>query len=423
MFAIILTIILTAFVTALVFVVGFNLVNQQRRVQHQIQSTFSVDDPQFHRAVSHLLSRPFCKGNKIETLVNGVRYFPAMIEAIKGAQHSITFESFIYVSGEIGKQFSDALIERCKAGVRVHVLCDYVGSWSMRNTHLQQLRDAGITVELFRPPRLSNLVHFTNRTHRKILIIDGRLAFTGGAGIADEWDGNADRVDCWRDTQYRVTGPVVADMQGTFMDNWMQTHAQVLKDEKYFPELEPTGTLNAQVFASGPGEGMESTRLMYLLSISCAKKNIRIANAYFVPDNFVIEALVAARKRGVEVEFVLPQELDTRIVMLASISRWGPLLRSGCKIYRFQGALYHCKLLVVDDFWVSIGSANFDTRSFRLNDEMNINVLDKDFAREQVEILQQDIARSKLVTLEDWENRPWHQKLLGRFFAVGRSQM
>jgi cardiolipin synthase len=423
MFTIILTIILTAVVTMVAFVIGFNLVNQQKRVQHKIKSTFSVDDAQFCRAASNLLSRPLCDGNKIETLSNGCKYFPAMLEAIRSAEHSITFESFIYVSGEIGKQFSDAFIERCKAGVRVHVLCDFMGSWRMRKTHLQELIDAGISVELYRPPRLANLVHFTNRTHRKILVIDGKVAFTGGAGIADEWDGDADREDCWRDNQYRITGPLVAAMQGAFMDNWMQTHAEVLKDESYFPELHPTGDITAQVFLSGPGEGLESARLMFLLSISCARKSIRIGNAYFVPDNFVIDALVEARRRGVDVEIIVPRLIDTPYVIWASVSRWGPLLKSGCRIYRFQGALYHCKLLVVDDHWVSIGSSNFDTRSFRLNDEMNVNVLNREFAQEQVEIFSRDKARSKEVTLQEWENRGLWEKIRGRIAAVGRSQM
>lgn len=423
MLVIIITIILTALFTSICFVVGYNLVNQRQRVQHRIEPTFTVADPQFARAASNLLSRPLCGGNKIETLINGRRYFPAMLEAISSAQHSISFESFIFASGEIGKAFSEALIERCKAGVRVNVLCDFVGSWKMRKTHLQQLIDAGVRVELYRPPRISTLMHFTNRTHRKILVIDGKVAFTGGTGIADEWDGDADREDRWRDNQYRITGPIVSDVQGAFMDNWMQTHAEVLKDEAFFPELKEEGNMKAQVFLSGPGEGLESARLMFLLSIACAGQSIRISNAYFVPDNFVIDALVEARKRGVSIELIVPHRIDTDVVMWASVARWGPLLRNGIRIFRYQGALYHCKLLVVDDLWVSIGSSNFDTRSFRLNDEMNINVLDKDFAREQIEIFERDKTRCHEVTLEEWQNRTAFQKIRDRIAALGRSQM
>lgn len=423
MLTIIVTFIIAAFLTTLAFIVGFNLVNQQRRVQHKIDHNFGVEDPQFARAASNLLSRPLCGGNNVETIINGCRYFPAMLEAIRSAEHSITFESFIYVSGEIGKQFSEAFIERCRAGVKVHILCDYVGSWAMRKTHLQELKDAGISVELYRPLKLSNLIFFTNRTHRKILVIDGKVAFTGGAGIADEWDGDADREDGWRDNQYRVTGPVAAAVQGAFMDNWMQTHAEVLKDEDYFPELHDAGDMKAQVFMSGPGEGIESARLMFLLSIACACKSIRLGNAYFVPDNFVIDALCEASRRGVDVEIIIPDKIDTPLVNWASTSRWGKLLRSGCKIHQYQGALYHCKIFIVDDYWVSVGSSNFDTRSFRLNDEMNLNVLDRNFARQQAEIFENDKARTKLVTLEEWENRPWWEKVRDRLAAVARSQL
>jgi len=413
----------TMLFTIVAFIIGFNLTSIEQRVQHRIEPTFGVEDEQFERSAANLLSGPFCEGNRIETLVNGCRYFPAMLEAIRGAQHSITFETFIYVSGEIGKQFSEALIERCRGGVKVHVLCDWVGSWKMRKTHLQELIDAGINVELYRPPRFQNLVHFTNRTHRKILVVDGRVAFTGGAAIADEWNGDADREDCWRDNQYRITGPVVAGMQGAFMDNWMQTHAEVLKDSQYFPPLEPAGDLKAQVFLSGPGEGLESARLMFLLSIACAQKSIRIANAYFVPDNFVIDALVDARKRGVEVEVIMPYRIDSNMANYASASRWGPLLKNDCKIYRFKGALYHCKVLIVDELWVSVGSSNFDTRSFRLNDEMNINVLDAEWAKEQLAIFEQDKKRCELVTIEDWENRTLYQKCRDSMAALFRSQL
>jgi len=416
-------VVLTALITVILFIIGFNLTSLEKRIQHRIESTFGVEDPQFERAAAYLLSRPFVEGNHIECIKNGCRYFPAMIKDIESAQHSVSFESFIYVSGEIGKRFSQAFIDRCHSGASVNVLCDWVGSWKMRKTHLKELKDAGVSVELYRPPNFQNLVHFNNRTHRKILVIDGRIAFTGGAGIADEWDGDADRIDCWRDNQYRVTGPVVAAVQGAFMDNWMQCHAEVLKEHKWFPPLEPTGNMKAQVFMSGPGEGQESARLMFLLSISCAKKSIRISNAYFVPDNLVIDSIAQARLRGVNVEIILPDAIDSKMANWASASRWGPLLRSGCKIYRFQGALYHCKMLIVDDIWVSVGSSNFDTRSFRLNDEMNLNVLDREFAAGQIEVFEEDKARSNEVTLEDWQNRTTWQKVRDRLAATTRSQL
>ncbi len=423
MLEIIAIIVVTMIVTVIAFIIGFNLTSIERRIQHRIKPTFSVHDEQFERAAANLLSGPFVDGNKVETIINGMRYFPAMLDAIRGAQSSITFESFIYVSGDIGKQFSEAFIERCKAGVKVHVLCDFMGSWKMRKSHLRELMEAGVSVELYRPINFQNLVHLNNRTHRKILVIDGNVAFTGGAGVADEWDGDADSPDCWRDNQYRLTGPAVAGVQACFMDNWMQTHAEVLKDEEYFPPLEKAGHMKCQVFMSGPGEGLESARLMFLLSIACARKSIRISNAYFVPDNFVIDALVEAKKRGVTVEVIMPFRIDSNMANWASCSRWGPLLRSGVSIYRYKGSLYHCKMFIVDDYWVSVGSSNFDTRSFRLNDEMNLNVLDKDFAKTQVEIFEKDKERCHLVTLEEWKNRSLKEKVRDRMAALVRSQL
>jgi cardiolipin synthase len=382
-----------------------------------------VDDEQFERSASHLLGNPIVGGNSIITLKNGCRYFPEMLKAIAAAEKSISFESFIYVGGEIGKLFGDALMERARAGVKVHVLIDWVGSWAMTRENIRTLREAGVQVELYRPFNFWNLPHFNNRTHRKILVIDGLVAFTGGAAIADEWDGDADRTDLWRDNQYLVRGPAVAQIQATFMDNWIQTHYRVLKDERYFPKIEPAGEKRAQVFMSGPSEGLESAMLMVLLSIACARRTIRIGNAYFVPDNLVIASLVAARKRGVKVEIIVPGLIDARVVARASRARFGDLLESGCKIYRFTGALYHCKMMVIDECWSSVGSSNFDTRSFRLNDEMNINVLDADFAREQTEIFEEDKLRSELLDLETWRNRPYLVQLRDKFCALFRSQL
>lgn len=413
----------TAIVTLVIFIIGFNLTSLEKRIQHKIEPTFGVEDEQFERAACYLLGSNFTDGNKIETLENGKEYFPVMLEAIASAKSSISFETFIYISGTIGKQFSNALIERCGAGVKVNILCDWVGSWRMRRTHLRTLKDAGVAVELYRPPAFKNLVHFNNRTHRKILVIDGEVAFTGGAGIADAWNGNAEDETTWRDNQYRITGPAVGGIQGAFMDNWMQCHAEVLKEEAWFPPLKKAGNVKAQVFLSGPGEGLESARLMYLMSIACARKKIRVANAYFVPDTFVIEAMVDAAKRGVEVEIIVPHVTDSWIVQWASKSRWGPLLKAGCKIYQYCGALYHCKFIIVDDFWVSIGSSNFDTRSFRLNDEMNVNVLDRDFAAEQNRLFESDRERGKLFTLEDWDNLPALVKLRNSVAALARHQL
>jgi cardiolipin synthase A/B len=222
-------------------------------------------------------------------------------------------------------------------------------------------------VERYHPLRWYNLTRMNNRTHRKILVVDGRIAFTGGVGIADQWNGHAQSKDNWRDSHYRMEGPVVAQMQATFSDNWLKTKGKVLLGEEYFPELKPAGPSLAQVFKSSRGEGSESLRLMYLLSVASATNAIYLEAAYFVPDDLAIESILAARKRGVKVEIIVPgPHSDARLVQSASRSRWGDLLDGGVEIYEYQPTMYHCKVLIVDGIWVSVGSANFDNRSFRL---------------------------------------------------------
>ena len=234
----------------------------------------------------------------------------------------------------------------------------------------------------YRPLRWYNLDRLNNRTHRKLLIVDGRVGFTGGIGVADHWLGNAEDKEHWRDSHFQVEGPVVAQLQGAFMDNWIESRGEVMDGADYFPQLEPVGGHYAQVFRSSPGEGSASMRLMYLLAIASAAKSIRIANAYFVPDSLVRDMLVQARDRGVDVEIIVPGPvLDAQIVRRASRAKWGPLLRAGVRIYEYQPTMYHTKVMVVDEVWSSVGSTNFDDRSFRLNDEANLNVLDPEFGQ------------------------------------------
>ena len=242
--------------------------------------------------------------------------------------------------------------------------------------------------------------------------------------MSDEWLGNAEGPEVWRDVHYRVEGPVVAQMQAAFMDNWLKTHDRVLHGSDYFPAIEPVGSSPAQVFQSSAEEGSESVRLMYLLSITAATRSIRLATAYFVPDDLAIDALVAARRRGVTVEIVLPgKNIDTQVVRRASRSRWGRLLEAGVEIYEFQPTMYHCKVMIVDDLWASVGSTNFDNRSFRLNDEANLNVYDAELAAHQTRCFEQDKSRSRRITLEEWQNRPISEKLVERAAGLLRWQL
>lgn len=421
------TILLTVAVTLVVFVILRNFSSGEGKITRKIEPLYGVEEPAFRRALGHLLGPPIVSGNKVDPLHNGDEIFPAMLEAIRGASRTITFETYIYWSGEIGREFTEALAERARAGVKVHVLLDWLGSNKMEPRLLQSMEEAGVQVERYHPIRWYNLDRINNRTHRKILVVDGRIGFTGGVGIADDWLGHAQDPKHWRDNHFRVEGPVVAQIQAAFMDNWLKTHSQVLHGDDYFPPLdeeEEPGSCDAQMFKSSPSEGSESARLMFLLSITAARRTLYIGNSYFVPDDLSIETMTDAVKRGVHVEVMVPgRHIDTEITRKASRSRWGKLLEAGVEIYEFQPTMFHCKIMIVDETWVSVGSTNFDNRSFRLNDEANLNLIAPDFAKRQIEVFNNDKTRCKKITLEEWRRRPFKEKLLEHAAGLLRSQV
>lgn len=410
--------------TAVVVLLVLNLSSGGGRVQYHIEHRYGPAEPDFVRTMGVLLGPPLVDGNRVVALQNGNRIFPAMLEAIRGAERSIDFETYIYWSGRIGEEFAEALAERARAGVAVRVLLDWLGTGKMDDRLIDLMRSAGVEVVKYHPIRWYNLDRVNNRTHRKLLIVDGRIGFTGGVGIADEWLGDAEDPEHWRDSHYQVEGPAVAQLQAAFLDNWIETEGRVVHGPDVFPPLEPAGPHRAQVFRSSAEDGSESVRLMYLLSLSAAKRSIRLASAYFVPDELAVEALVRARQRGVTVQIIVPgRHIDFAVVRRASRALWGPLLEAGVEIHEYQPTMYHCKVLIVDDVWVSVGSTNFDNRSFRLNDEANLNVLDPEFAAEQVRVFEGDLRRSRRITLEAWRRRPWQEKLKERAAALLRLQL
>jgi cardiolipin synthase len=389
-----------------------NLTTPDQPVEHPIAHRYDTRDPRFQRTMSHLLGPPVVPGNRVTTLLNGDKAFPAMLDAIKSARHSITLEAYIFWPGKMGTTFAEALVERARAGVATHLILDGLGSQKLDDELIEGMRRAGVQVVIFRPLRWYTLDRVNHRTHRKLLVVDGRVGFTGGLGIADLYQGHAQDKDHWRDGQFRVEGPAVGQLQGAFLDNWIETGGALLHGTDYFPPLDSAGSAWAQAVHSSPGGGTESLRLMYLLAIASASRTIRIANPYFVPNTLAVEMLVAARRRGVNVEVLVPGPItDAGLVRRASRRKWGPLLEAGVSIYEYQPTMYHNKLIVVDDYWVSVGSTNFDNRSFRLNDEANLNVFDEAFAREQTEVFAQDRARSREVTLEEWRGRPITERL------------
>ncbi|HET6265147.1 MAG TPA: phospholipase D-like domain-containing protein [Usitatibacter sp.] len=406
-------------------VVAFNLFQREEtEVRHPIQHRYPVSDPRFARSMSVLLGPPLVAGNRVETLLNGDQIFPAMLQAIREARRTINFETYIYWSGNVGKEFAEALSERARAGVKVHILIDWVGSQKMDAELLEQMAKAGADIRKYHELHWYTLDRLNNRTHRKLLVTDGRVGFTGGVGIADEWSGHAQDKDHWRDTHYRLEGPAVAHMQAAFHENWLKVSGEVLHGDEYLPALEPAGPLPAQMFTSSPEGGSESMHLMYLLSVAAAAETIDLSMAYFVPDDLALQALVDARRRGVRVRIVMPGPItDAKPVRRASRALWGEILRAGAELYEYQPTMYHCKVLVVDGLWVSVGSTNFDNRSFKLNDEANLNVLDREFALRQTKDFEDDLEKSRRVTYEEWLNRPWTEKFLEKTMAVLRDQL
>jgi cardiolipin synthase len=398
--------------TIAVTVVVMNFSSGEKRVREQVEHRYTVADPQFVRVMGVLLGPALVGGNRVETLLNGDRIFPSMLQAIRSATKTITFETYIYWSGEIGKAFAEALSERARNGVRVHVILDWVGSQKMDEDALAAMRKAGVEIEQYHPPGWYTINRMNNRTHRKLLVVDGRIGFTGGVGIADKWSGNGQDAEHWRDTHYRIEGPAVAQMQATFTDNWTKTTGRILHTEDYFPPLKPVGSQYAQVFQSSVEGGAESMHLMYLLSIAAATKTIHLSMAYFAPDEAALQTLVDALKRGVKVQLILPGPIsDAQLVQSSSRAKWGELLGLGAELHQYQPTMFHCKVLVIDGLWTSVGSTNFDSRSFRLNDEANLNVYDKDLAARQIADFEDDLKKSRRVTYEEWASRPWHEKL------------
>ncbi|USX05741.1 cardiolipin synthase [Paraburkholderia fungorum] len=417
-------VVLTVVVTLVVVLVIANLTSGEKKLEHKIERLYASDDPQFIRSMGLLLGPPVVPGNRFEVLLNGDEIFPSMLEGIRSARHTITFETFIYWSGAIGEEFARALSDKARAGVAVHVLLDWVGSSKMDRRYLRMLREAGAEVVRYHKPHWTGLGRMNDRTHRKLLVIDGHIGFTGGVGIADEWSGHAQDEKHWRDMHFRVEGPAVGQMQAVFMDNWIKSTGNVLHGPQYFPEIDAAGEGLAHMFSSSPSGGSDDMQLMYLMAITAATHSIHLASAYFVPDKLTINAIVEAAKRGVKVRIITPgKRIDTHTVREASRACWGDLLAAGVEMYEYQPTMYHCKLIVVDEYLVSVGSTNFDSRSFKLNDEANLNIYDRDFARRQTAVFDGDVVNAKRITLDDWRRRPLLEKLLERVVALLDSQL
>lgn len=368
-----------------------------KRIHEPLPSITPVRSAGFQQAMGALLGGGFVGGNRVRVLNNGDEIFPAMLAAINSAKHTVNFETFVFYNGDVPQRFADALAAAARRGVKVSIIFDAVGAAKSRRYHAE-LREAGARVKIYHPvlwidPRRAN-----HRTHRKLLIVDGRVGFTGGVGIADEWAGRAATPDEWRDLHFRIDGPVVAQLQAAFHDNWLKTGGDVLQGPHYFPALAPAGPAAGATFYSSPRLGQTGVELMYHLAIASARETLLIENAYFLPDRPLVEALGAAARRGVKVQIIMPGEhMDQKAVRRASRKRWRELLNAGVELYEYSPTMLHSKLLIADGLFVSVGSSNLDPRSFRINDEANFNILDRGVAAELTRIFRADLRQAKPV--------------------------
>jgi cardiolipin synthase len=417
-------IIATLLLTSLVIALAANLATTEKRLLYRPRRLYTSGDADFRRALGILLGPPLVSGNRITTLVNGDQIYPAMLNAIRTARTNITFETFVFRDG-VGATFVEALSNAARRGVQVHRLLDWLGSRTMDQHLLAAARAAGCELHVYHPPSWYHLGRLNNRTHRKLLVVDGRIGFTGGVGMGIEWKDGLMGMPPWRDSHFKAEGPVVAQMQAVFVDNWIKTTGRVLHGAEYFPKLSTDcGDMDAQMFGSSPVGGSESMHLMVLLALTAAKTSIDIENAYFVPDKLTVEALCSAARRGVRVRIVVPgRYTDARVGRWAAQGLYGALLEAGIQVYEYQPTMMHCKVLVIDGLWSSVGSSNFDDRSFRLNDEANLNVFSEELAREQTKLIDADIQHSRKMVLKKWRNRKFGRRVNERLALLLRSQL
>jgi cardiolipin synthase len=380
--------------------------------RYGLDHEFSVDDEEFLPTMAGATGVPFLPGNRIDILNNGDLFYPAMLDAIASAEVSITIEAYIYWEGDIGRQFAEALATKAASGVRVKILLDAVGSPDIGEEILEALERGKCQLAWYNPIRYHSLGRFNHRTHRKSLIIDGRIAFTGGAGIADHWRGTAGHPGEWRDMQIRIAGPAVTPLQTGFAQNWLQTTGELISGPLFYPVQEPAGTLSAQTILSSPEIGASTARIMYYLSIICARKSIYIANPYFLPDPAALDALVEAKQRGVDVRIMVAGiHNDNWLARKNSVRLFGPLLRAGIDVLEYNRTMLHHKTMVVDAVWSAVGTTNFDNRSFAHNEENNVCCHDREFARRLQEMFEADILACDRVDLDAWRHRGVWQRV------------
>ncbi len=367
------------------------------------------------QTLAGLTSGAVTRGNACQVLQNGALY-PAMEADIAAATCTIHLETFVWTKGQLEQRFVDLLTRKAREGVKVRLLIDAMGGSGRDEQNLQRLVDAGVQSSVYCKPHWWNLRRFNHRTHRKLLIVDGAIGYTFGHGIADQWLGDGEDKEHWRDTAVRVEGPAVQALQAVFMENWIEESHCVPAGDGCFPQLEARGDSDAHVVSSASGDSVSSVALLYTVAIACARREVIIQNPYFAPDDGVCELLGMMVKRGVAVHLMVPgKHTDSPFVRRAGCHLYGDLLRSGVRLYEFEPTLIHQKIVIVDDIWSHIGSTNFDARSLSLNEEVGIGVRDAKIAKELKTAYENDLRRSKELSLERWQRRSWRARAFDWF--------
>ena len=389
------------------------LVGCARVHPHVALPPLALGEPSFFPTLEAYASAPIVGGNSAEFLLNGEQIFPAIVDAIRSAKKTITYAQYFYEDGPVAREVAEALSERCREGIGVNVLLDAFGTLSMPKEYAELMTRSGCHVAYFRPLGQYIFRRYNNRNHRRILVIDGRLGFTGGSGVSRKWMGNGRVEHHWRDTDIRVEGPVVEYLQAAFAENWLETTGMVLGGETYFPRpLEPRGEVYAQIVKSSPAAGSFAMYTTFLLAVSAARRSIMITNPYFVLDEKMQQALITSARRGVRVRVLVPGAIDHNIVRQASRRQFGSMLRAGIQIFEYTPALLHSKTMVIDGVWSTIGSTNLDNRSFAVNDELNLIVYSRPVAQRLEQIFADDVALSRPVTYTAWRDRGFTSKIL-----------
>ncbi len=393
-------------------------------LDYHMEHTYGVNDPEFFGSAL-ALSDPYpIPGNRITLLQNGDEYFPAMLEAIRGAKKTVNFQAYIVYSDPTGQAFRDALSERARAGVQVRVLLDGVGSgWSLDNSDVKMMKEAGCKFSYYHPLLSWRIDRTNRRSHRRVLVVDGKLGFTGGVGFAEQWSGHAQDPKHWHDVQAKVEGPLVGQLQNAFEEHWIKTFGETLSGADQFPALPPAGEMNAQVIASH-SFSMAPVPLTQAVAFAAAEKRVWITNAYCTPSDAQVDLLVKAVQRGVDVRFIVPGENnDQPLTKSAGRAAYGKLLEGGVKIFEYNPTMIHTKGMVIDSLFSIIGSSNFDPRSSEINEELDLAVYDREFARKMEEMFENDLKSSTQYTYEQFKSRSLWERVTEEVMLPFRSQL